>query len=61
MSTSNYSTPGHDTAILITNLAFIDEDTVVVGHCAGTLNFVSFGMSDKPYTLPIGTLRELIH
>lgn len=61
MSTSNYFTQGRDAAILITNLAFVDEDTVVVGHCAGTLNFVSFGMSENPFTLPISTSRELIH
>lgn len=45
---------------MITGLTFIDEDTVVVGHCAGSLVFVTFGMSHNPFILPIGTTRKSI-
>ncbi|KJA14095.1 hypothetical protein HYPSUDRAFT_209009 [Hypholoma sublateritium FD-334 SS-4] len=55
MSTSHYPTQGRSTGSLITHLKFIDEDTVVVGHCAGTLTFVTFGMSHNPFTLAVGT------
>ncbi|KJA16733.1 hypothetical protein HYPSUDRAFT_58081 [Hypholoma sublateritium FD-334 SS-4] len=55
MSTSHYSTQGRNAESMITGLTFIDEDTVVVGHCAGSLVFVTFGMSHNPFILPIGT------
>ena len=55
MSTSDYSTHGRNAESLITHIAFVDEDTVVVGHCAGSLAFVTFGMTYNPFVLTIGT------
>ncbi len=58
MCTSHYSTHGRNADSLITQVAFIDEDTVVVGHCAGSLAFVTFGMTHNPFILAIGTARK---
>lgn len=60
MSTSGYSTDVNmSDGNRFNQLAFVDEDTVVVAHKSGSLLFVSFGMTMGPsHVADLGAIRK---
>ncbi len=62
LSTSGYSTDYNmSNGNRFNQLAFVDEDTVVVAHKSGSLFFVTFGMTMGPsHVTDLGPTRKCL-
>jgi hypothetical protein len=46
---------------LVVGIAFLDENTVVMGHNCGKIIFCPFGMAQRPPALKVGSVDQGTH